>query len=383
MRALCLRRRPEHAFLCRPRPVPLRAEFADEPGPDIGDRRDPASAGSTSWSARSSTPHSRVDAARVDRARRYQPAPSTIWTPVAWDTRTGRRGIPAPAFRGAVHDGGATRPDRLPGTCATASASSSRIASSLAEHLPAVDQHVLVAHGDARIPNRGWRHSDGLDGNDSHPQAPLRARAGLSRTSGRSMTAEFDAPAPQPAEQEGAQDVAVSPEPPIDSNWDTRQMSWDSRGQDPRDRHGSQRPSPRPRSRRRPPGSGPAWMVSNSTHAPRPATGGGIPGRGPFAVADDDPAGRHALRGQQAELGDADRPAGGMGRDGQPRLLVGARRRPERALLGGRQVPVAPDLADDAGPDAAVIDAVADVADDEVGDLVGRVASNQASSRNG
>ena len=84
---------------------------------------------------------------------------------------------------------------------------------------------------------------------------------------------------------------------------------------------------------------------------------------------------------QQVELGEADGPARGVGRDGQAGREVGARGGPERALLGGREVAVAADLADDAGADAAAVDAVPDVPDDEVGDLVGGVARRTSPRR--
>jgi hypothetical protein len=77
-----------------------------------------------------------------------------------------------------------------------------------------------------------------------------------------------------------------------------------------------------------------------------------------------------ALLGKQVELGVADRPAGGVGGDGQARTPVGAGRGPERPLLLGGDHAVAADLADDAGPDP--LDALLDVAQDEVRHRVGR-----------
>ena len=91
---------------------------------------------------------------------------------------------------------------------------------------------------------------------------------------------------------------------------------------------------------------------------------------GHHVAVPDHHAGRvDALLDEQVELGGADRPAGGVGGDGQAGTPVGAGRRPERPLLERGDDPVAADLADDPGPHA--VDALLDVAHDQVGDRVG------------
>ena len=63
------------------------------------------------------------------------------------------------------------------------------------------------------------------------------------------------------------------------------------------------------------------------------------------AVADDDTTGVDALLDEQVELGGADRPAGGVGGDGQTGTPVGAGSGPERPLLDAvmnRSQPISP-----------------------------------------
>ena len=83
------------------------------------------------------------------------------------------------------------------------------------------------------------------------------------------------------------------------------------------------------------------------------------------AVPDDDPAGCHSLLHQDPQLLAADRPASGVGGDGQACGVVGPRRGPEAALLdGGHHRPVRADLADDARTDPRAADAVLALVDE-------------------
>ena len=89
-------------------------------------------------------------------------------------------------------------------------------------------------------------------------------------------------------------------------------------------------------------------------------------------VADDDPVGRDALLEQDRDLLRAEPPGPlAVRADRHAGLALGARGRPEHALLGrAEEVHLGPDLADDAGADVRPVRTVDDVADQQLGQLV-------------
>ena len=75
-------------------------------------------------------------------------------------------------------------------------------------------------------------------------------------------------------------------------------------------------------------------------------------------MADYHPPRVNAFFSQDVELVEAERRARGVQGDGEPGAAVGSPRRPQHALLGGRDpCEVCANLADDAGAHARAIDA--------------------------